>query len=107
VLKKPIEVPTKFGATNSHINGDVEEITITNPTPYPMESASKTTKCVVNGTIKRKIPLNMHPKIMGKRLPYLSDNRPNIGLNTIKGIICIPITMDTDKALRLATAIRY
>ena len=107
VLRKPIEVPIKLGGASSHIRGDVEEMTITKPTPYPMEIASKNAKWVVNGTIKRRIPLIVHPKIMGKRRPYLSDNRPNIGLNTIKAMTCMPMTTDTDSASRFAIPTIY
>jgi hypothetical protein len=50
VLRKPIDAPIKLDGTISLISGDVEEITIAKPMPYPMESSSNIGNCVVNGT---------------------------------------------------------
>ena len=39
---KPIEVPTKFDGFTSTMMGDVDEITMAKPNPYPIEIAIKT-----------------------------------------------------------------
>ena len=107
VFKKPIEVPTKFWGVSSHIKGAVEEITMAKPKPYPIEIASNSGNCVVNGTKNKRTPLIMHPKTIGKLLLLLSEKRPIIGLDKIRDTICIPITTDTANALKPATCIMY
>jgi dihydroorotase len=87
VLKKPIDVPTKLWGVNSHIKGAVEEITIAKPKPYPIEIASNSGNCVVNGTKNKSTPLMMQPKTMGMLLLLLSEKRPIIGRDTIKDTI--------------------
>ena len=107
VLKKPIDVPTKLGGVRSHIKGAVEEITMAKPKPYPIEIASNSGNCVVNGTKNKSKPLITQPRTMGMLLLLLSEKRPNMGRDTIKDTICTPITTETANALKPATCIMY
>lgn len=107
VLRKPMDVPIRLVGVSSHIRGVVDDMTRAKPMPYPMERARSMGNCVVKGIRKRSIALMVQPKIIGKRLPYLSDNRPSMGLRVIRDMICVPIIMDTAMAFMFAISIMY
>lgn len=99
VLKKPMDVPIKLEGVSSHMSGAVEEITMEKPKPYPIEIASSRGNDVVNGITNRSEPLMMQPSMIGMRLLVLSENRPIMGLDTIRDTIWTPITMPSCNAL--------
>ena len=107
VFRKPMEVPINLGGASSHIRGEVDEMTRAKPMPYPMEIRSRRGNWVVWGMRKRSVALMVHPKIMGRRLPCLSDSRPSMGLRMIREMIWVPIIVDTASALRFAISIMY
>jgi hypothetical protein len=106
VLRKPIDAPIKLDGTISLISGDVEEITIAKPMPYPMESSSNIGNCTVNGTASNIKQLTIDPVIIGMRLLVLSDILPINGLAIMNATIWLPIMIPIENASNLATSVR-
>ena len=83
VLRKPIDEPTNPAGASSLMSGEVEEITMAKPKPYPTAISRSSEKSVVKGTANKSSAPITEPKTMGKRRPFLSDSLPSAGLAII------------------------
>jgi hypothetical protein len=91
VARKPNDEPINVDGTRSQIKGEVDEITMAKPSPYPMDRKSNNGNRAVKGNISSSKPLMTEPAIIGVRLPALSDILPMNGLAMIRAIIWLPV----------------
>lgn len=106
MARKPKDAPIRAGGTTSHINGEVDDITMANPSPYPVERRSNRGNCVVNGNISTITQLIIEPKKIGDRLPAVSENLPIKGLERIRATPWLPVIMPIEKKSSFAIPTR-
>lgn len=107
VSRKPVEVPTNWLGTSSVIRGHVDAVTVAKPNPYINERIKMILRSDEYGNIVNGAEQMIRPRIIGLRLPVLSESLPMYDLAKMASTMMLPDTAAVEKKSKCRVSFKY